>query len=232
MPVAKMVHTVLEGPLPVSAPWYGAPPQLTQVQMESHNMVGQAGDDVPPTMRAASRAEAAKPSLTFPALSLHVNLMLRHIRQHGLRPKLLQCRHVPRQNRSDTHGISSSRISWNPRGSARSSGNSIRIRFGDTPGNTRTSSASLRYTFRPKTSGSTTTTPGESKSTNDLGAFHNLRSSYWKVTPLRRPRQRRDDFPNLGTPSQVEAVHTAHVNIRLCPNTELPSAEGPRHVWA
>ena len=52
MPVTKMVHTVMGGPLPYSTPWYRAPLQLNQVQMNSHIVAGQAGDDVPLTMRA------------------------------------------------------------------------------------------------------------------------------------------------------------------------------------
>ena len=102
MPVMKMVHTVKGGPRPYSAPWYWAPLQLTQVQMESHSMAGQAGDDVPPTMRALSGTEVAKLALTFPTLNLHVNLTLQQIRQQGLRPKLLQFSHVPFRSRSDT----------------------------------------------------------------------------------------------------------------------------------
>ena len=108
----EIVHAVLGSPLPHRTLWNRAPPQLTQIQMEAHDVTGQACVDVRPTMRAFSGAEVAELALALPTLGLHLDLMLCHPRQQGRRPMLPQDSQVPCRRRTIVAIKSFMRRSW------------------------------------------------------------------------------------------------------------------------
>ena len=84
---------------PHRLPWNRAPPQLTQIQMEAHDVTGQACVAVCPTMRAFTGAEVAELALALPTLGLHVDLTLCHPRQQRCWPILPQDSQVPCRRR-------------------------------------------------------------------------------------------------------------------------------------